>query len=229
MRRLRVEGRDSEARLRLAQGEVAAECAALAQLTGVADARPTASLNLLAVRAASAGTGERPDLLARERRLEAAAQQVRAARRARLPEIGVGLGYKLVTSDEGNASGPVVSVGARLPIFNNGGAAVAEARARERALGAELALARQDVAATVASARARAEAALAAAEAAREARDDASRLGTIAEAAYEGGEGGVVELVDAYRAARDAEISIVELTERAVRAAIELSLAEGRE
>ena len=227
LRRLRVEARDAEAQEQLALGEAAAECAGLAQLTGTADARPAASLDLLMSRSRIPATPSRPDLQARERRVQAAAERVTAARRARLPEIGIGIGYKLVDSDEGSASGPAISIGATIPLFNNGGAAIAEAQARRRALEAELALARQDVAVSIEAARARAEAALNAAQAAQQARDDAARLGTIAEAAYQGGEGGVVELVDAYRAARDAEISIVELTERAVRASIDLELAEG--
>lgn len=227
LRRLRVEAREAEAQERLAMGEVAAECAALAQLTRTPEARPTAKLAVLLTRSRATGDPARPDLLARERRLDAAAARVTAARRARVPEIGVGVGYKLVDSDQGSASGPAISIGASIPIFNNGGAAIAEAQARVRVLEAEFALARQDVAASVAAARARAEAALDAAEAAEQARDDAARLGSIAEAAYQGGEGGVVELVDAYRTARDAEISIVELTERAVRATIDLDLAEG--
>lgn len=227
LRRLRVEARDADAQERLASGEAAAECAALAQLTGVPEARPSASLAVLASQARTAADPARPDLIARERRAEAAAERVTAARRARLPEIGIGIGYKLVDSDQGSASGPTISIGARIPIFDNGGAAIAEAQARQRALEAELALARQDVAVSVAAARARAEAALGAAQAANEARDDAARLGAIAEAAYHGGEGGILDLVDAYRAARDAEISIIELTERAVRATIDLDLAEG--
>jgi cobalt-zinc-cadmium efflux system outer membrane protein len=52
-------------------------------------------------------------------------------------------------------------------------------------------------------------------------------LGPIAEAAYQGGETGVVELVDAYRTARDAELEIVDLLERAARARIDLELAQG--
>jgi cobalt-zinc-cadmium efflux system outer membrane protein len=90
-------------------------------------------------------------------------------------------------------------------------------------------LARQEAEASIAAAAARATAASAAAQEAREAADDAARLGTIAEAAYQGGETGVIELVDAYRTARDAELNIVELTERAVRATVAQSLAEGRE
>lgn len=227
LRRLRVEARDAEARTRLAEGEVAAECATLSQLTSTPDARTTASLSAMMARATSVEAATRADLIARERRVDAAELQVRAAERARLPVIGVGVGYKWVTSDGGTASGPVLSVGASIPLFNNGGAAIAEARARQRAREAELALARRDVAATVAAARARAEAAAEAAQAAEAARDDAARLGPIAEAAYQGGEGGVVELVDAYRSARDAEISIIDLTERAVTATIDLDLAEG--
>jgi cobalt-zinc-cadmium efflux system outer membrane protein len=57
---------------------------------------------------------------------------------------------------------------------------------------------------------------------------DASRLSAIAQAAYEGGETGVVELIDGYRTARDAELEIVDHTERALRATITQSLAEGR-
>lgn len=227
LRRLRVEARDAEAQARLANGEVLAECATLAQLTATPDARTAASLGAMLVGANTAEAVSRPDLAAREQRVEAAAQQVSAAQRARLPEIGVGVGYKRVTSDAGAASGPALSIGASIPLFNNGSAAIAEARARQRAREAELALARQDVAASVVAARARAEAATEAAEAAEAARDDAVRLGPIAEAAYQGGEGGVMELVDAYSSARDAEISIIELTERAVRATIDLDLAEG--
>lgn len=227
LRRLRVEARDAEAQARLTQGEVVAECATLAQLTSTPEARTTASLRAILTSASSTEAARRLDLVARERRVEAAAQQVRAAERARLPEIGVGVGYKWVTSDGGTASGPALSIGAAIPLFNNGNAAIAEARARQRAREAELALARRDVAASVAAARARAEAATQAAEAAETAREDAARLGPIAEAAYQGGEGGVVELVDAYRSARDAEISIIDLTERAVGATIDLELAEG--
>ena len=227
LRRLRVEAGEAEAQERLATGDAAAECATLSHLTATPDVRPATSLAAMTTAARAAADRARPDLIARERRIEAASQRVTAARRARLPEIGVGVGYKFVENESGSASGPAISIGATLPIFDNGRAAIAEAQARQRALESELALARQDIAANVASARLRAQAAFEAAELAQAASDDAARLGTIAEAAYNGGEGGVVELVDAFRTSRDAEISIVELTERAVRAIIDLELAEG--
>lgn len=230
LRRLRVEARAAEAQLQLANGEIAAECVTLSRLTGVADARPSTSLPALAeAPAALAVTASRQDIVASEARLASAQAEVRAAERSRIPDLTVGLGYKRLSSDDGSAGGPAVFLGARIPIFNNGGAAVAEARARQRIRQAELALSRRQVDASIASASFRAAAAIEAAGTARRAADDADRLGAIAEAAYQGGESGVVELVDAYRTARDAQLEIVELTERAVRATIDQSLAEGRE
>ena len=227
LRRLRVEARTAEAQARLLSGEVTAECAVLSRLAGVPDARPATPLAAIAVQVVSATSGTRPDLLAREQRVLAASQQVRAAERGRIPEIGVGLGYKRITSGDDSASGPVVSLGARLPLFDRGGAAIREARARQRAREAELGLARREVEAAVAAAETRTIAAMEAARAAQAAGTDAARLGPIAEAAYQGGETGVVELVDAYRTARDAEMEIIDLLERAARARIDLELAQG--
>lgn len=231
MRRLRVEARSAEAELRLAKGETVAECTALRRLTGMNEASPAVPLSsLLPPSPASAGMASaRQDLIARQARVTAATAEVRAAQQGRIPEIDLGLGYKRIANEAGSAGGPAVSLGVSIPIFNNGGAAVTEARARQRVREAELALARRAVDASIRVAAARASAATAAAQEARGAADDAARLGTIAEAAYQGGETGVIELVDAYRTARDAELNIVDLTERAVRATITQSLAEGRE
>lgn len=231
LRRLRVEARTAQAQASLVQGELRAECSALALLTGVPDPEPSTALASLipASPAAAAATAARQDLAAREARLAAASAEVRVAERSRIPDLTVGLGVKRLSNEDGSAAGPTVSLGARIPLFSNGGAAIAEARARQRVREAELALARREVEASVAAAAARATAALEAVGEAREAAGDAARLGTIAEAAYEGGETGIVELVDAYRTARDAQLEIVELTQRAVRATVSQSLAEGRE
>lgn len=231
LRRLRVEARSAEAQASLAVGELRAECSTLALLTGVPHPEPSTPLVSLipASPAAAAVSAARQDLAAREARLAAAAAEVQAAERSRIPDFTVGVGYKRLSNDDGSAAGLTISVGAKIPLFNNGGAAIAEARARERVRDAELALVRRDVEATIAAASARAVAAIEAAREAREAAGDAARLGIIAEAAYQGGESGVVELVDAYRTARDAELNIVELTERAVRATVAKSLAEGRD
>lgn len=231
LRRLRVEARTAEAQAQLAEGNVRAECVTLSLLTGVADAEPATPLAALvpALPVAAAAAAARQDISAREARVAAATAEVRAAERSRIPDFTVGLGAKRLSNEDGSAVGPTISVGARIPLFSNKGAAISEARARQRVREAELSLARREVQASIAAAAARAAAAIAAAREAREAADDAARLGTIAEAAYQGGETGVVELVDAYRTARDAQLEIIDLTERAVRATIEQSLAEGRD
>lgn len=233
LRRLRVEARSAEAELRIARGESAAECSALAGLTGIVDARPAVPLARLVpafpASAARAAAASRQDILARQARAAAAEAEARAARQARIPDLSVGLGYKRLSNEAGSAGGPVAAVGVRIPLFSSGRAAADEARARQRVREAELALARREAEASIAVAAARASAAVSAAGEARQAADDAARLSTIAETAYQGGETGVIELIDAYRTGRDAELDIVELTERAVRATIAQSLAEGRE
>ncbi len=228
LRRLRVEARAADAEAALAVGEQRAECTALARLTGVADARPSVRLGALANPAASAGTSTgRADLTALEARVLAATQTAIAARRARLPALRLGAAYQRREEGGLTSSGPAVTVGVTLPILNGGGAAIREAEARARARQSELALARRSAEAEIAEAAARARAATDAARIAANARDDAGRLGDIAETSYQSGEIAVAELVDAYRAARDAELSIVELTGRAIRAAIDLDLAQG--
>lgn len=226
LRRLRVEARAAEAEAALQQGEANASCASLASLTGSPNARPTASLDLIAMRPTTIMPA-RPDIVAREQRVSAAEQRVRAAQRGRLPDLNVGVGLKQIEGDEGSTTGPVVSLGMRVPLFDGGGSAVRQAQARLRAEQAELALARREIDATVAAAQARSDAALEAAERAQAAGDDARRLGAIAEAAYQGGEVGIVELVDAFRTARDAEMEIIERLERAVQARVVLELAQG--
>lgn len=195
LRRVRVAARSAEAAALLGDGERKAECASLAQLTGVADPQvEPAALTSISI-GTPVGTA-RPDIVAREQRLLAASQRVRAARAARLPQLELGGGIKRVSDGTGAAYGPVVSVGVTLPLFDGGGAAVQVADARQRALAAELEIARRKVDAEQSAAAARAEAARDAAIAAAGARDDAARLGTIAETAYQSGEVGVVELLD---------------------------------
>jgi cobalt-zinc-cadmium efflux system outer membrane protein len=226
VRRTRVALSSANAELRLAEGERAAGCAALAALTGVETPQipPTA---ITALRSGQAG-GTRADLAAQEARLAAASQRVTAARRARLPQIAVGAGVKRVDDGTGTAYGPAVSLGVTLPLWNRGGAAVAEAEARRRALEAELAIARRTVAAEQQSVATRATAAREAAVAAAKSRDDAARLGATANTAYQAGEIGVVELVDAYEAQRDGELAVIAHARRAAEAAITFDLATGR-
>lgn len=226
LRRARVALSSAEAELRLAEGKRKAGCARLAALTGAADPQipPDAITELRSADSA----GQRPDLAAQEQRVLAAAQRVNAARRALWPQLSLGAGVKRVEDQTGAAHGPTISVGVTLPIFNSGGAAVAEAEARQRALEADLLIARRNVQAEQQAASIRAVAARDAAVGAARARDDAGRLGTIASTAYQAGEIGVVELLDAFEAQRDAELSVIGHARRAAEAVVEFDLATGR-
>lgn len=226
VRRVRVERRAAEAQLARARGDVAADCAALASLTGIAD--PQVEREAITRVASAAEPGERADLIADERRIEAAQHRARAADQARLPQLVVGAG--VLRRDDGvdTAYGPVISVGVTVPLWNAGSAAVRREEARAAALESELLIARRRVEAEQNAAAARLAAARDAAVTAAGAREDAGRLGTIAETAYQAGEIGVVELLDAYEAARDADLSVIALALDAAIAAVEYDLAIGR-
>jgi cobalt-zinc-cadmium efflux system outer membrane protein len=60
-----------------------------------------------------------------------------------------------------------------------------------------------------------------------EALEPSRRLITTADAAYRGGELGILELVDAHRGALDAELQALELDLTARRARLDLDLATG--
>lgn len=226
VRRVRVERRAAEAQLARARGDVAADCAALASLTGITN--PQVELEAITRLSSAAQAGERADLLSDERRIEAAQYRVRAADQARLPQLAVGVG--VLRRDDGidTAYGPVVSVGVTVPLWNSGSAAVRREEARAAALDSELLIARRRVEAEQNAAAARLAAAREAAVTAAGAREDAGRLGAIAETAYQAGEIGVVELLDAYEAAREADLSVIALATDAALAAVEYDLAIGR-
>jgi len=226
VRRVRVERRAAEAQLARARGDIAADCAALASLTGIAD--PLVELEAITRLSSAAQPGERADLLADERRIEAAQYRVRAADQARLPQLAVGVG--VLRRDDGidTAFGPVVSVGVTVPLWNSGSADVRREQARAAALESELLIARRRVKAEQNAAEARLAAAREAAITAAGTREDAGRLGTIAETVYQAGEIGVVELLDAYEAAREADLSVIALATDAALAAVEYDLAIGR-
>lgn len=226
VRRVRVERRSADAQLARARGDAAANCAALASLTGIAD--PRVEHAVITRLTSAAQPGERVDLLADQRRIEAAKSRVRAADQARLPQLEVGVG--VLRRDDGieTAYGPAVSVGFTVPLWTSGSAAVLREKARVAALESELLIARRQVEAERSAASARLAAAREAAVIAAGARDDAGRLGTIAETAYQAGEIGVVELLDAYEAAREADLSVIALATDAALAAVEYDLAIGR-
>ena len=231
LRRVRLEARGVAAQKTLADGEVRAACATLSRLTGEADARATDSLfALLRSTRATLETGAgRSDLEAQRYRVTAAEAQADAARRQRFPDLAVGAGYKRLSEGGLSASGPTVSLGIRLPIFSGSGAARA-AEARKRAAEAELALSAAAIAADRDAAFARAEAAYDAAQIAGRTTEDALRIADIADAAYQGGETDITDLIDGYRAGAEARMGAIALAERALKARADHLLAqEGEE
>lgn len=231
LRRVRLEARGITAQIALAEGEARAACVTLSLLTGERDARAADSLFALLkpLRLVQVAGSGRSDFDAQRYRVTAAEAQAEAARRQRLPDLALGAGYKRLSDGRLNAAGATVSLGIKLPIFSGNGASRA-AEARKRAVEAELALSAASIAAERDAAFARANAAYAAAEMARNSAEDALRIADIADAAYQGGETDITDLIDGYRAGAEARINAIDLTERALKARADHLLAqEGEE
>ena len=231
LRRVRLETRSVTAQKTLADGEVRAACATLSRLTGEPDARPGEPLFALLqpARPALETANDRSDLEAQRYRVTAAEAQADAARRQRIPDLAVGAGYKRISEGGLSASGPTISLGIKLPIFSGSGASRA-AEARKRAAQAELALSSATVAAERDAAFARADAAYEAARLAQSSAEDANRIADIADAAYQGGETDITDLIDGYRAGAEARTAAIDIAERALKARADHLLAqEGEE
>lgn len=169
----------------------------------------------------------RPDLVAREREVERAEALRRLS--SRIYEApALGLGWKRIEERSAEASGPVVSAGWTVPLFDRRQADRLEAEARLSAARADLELARL-------RARAERQGALAvygrlrteAAEADRAAAETGGLL-TGATAAYQLGESGLTDLLDTLRAALAARITALEIREAALAAQRDLEAAIGR-
>lgn len=228
-RRLERERIGAEARLAAERGALVAAQRRLAGLLGVAQLegvtlqRPIAP-EIPADAELTLRIERRPDVAAIAKRIEAATLDQQAAQRWRVPLFDLTAGMKNTEA----ASGAILGAGVSLPIFNRNQEELLRANAELAILGAQR---------TLLVTRARGEAGGLAAEA-RELRNAArlfreqalptsERLTATAEAAYRGGEVGILELLDAYRTALDAEVEAAELEQRAREAEIELTRALG--
>jgi len=175
-----------------------------------------------------ASLNARPDIARLES--EAAAHELdrRADARSWVPELTLGVGHKLIDDDLGRDSGPMVSAGISIPLFDRG-------QPEQQRAAANTAIARSEFELALATAEGEVrgrwlelnELIATAHSQQEEARVDAKRLVEIAEAAYRGGELGVLELLDAYRGAHEAELLALRIATLARHARIELDRLTG--
>jgi cobalt-zinc-cadmium efflux system outer membrane protein len=170
----------------------------------------------------------RADLRALQAQEEAGELAGRAAARSWIPPLELGAGVKYVADGGTSGTGPVVGISIPLPLFDRAQGEAARASAEQRRAAGRSKLVAAEAAATVAGLHAEA-AALAdvARRSQTEARRRAEVLLSAADAGYRGGELGAVELVDAYRAALDAELHQIDLAWNAREARIALDEAAG--
>ncbi len=173
---------------------------------------------------------ERADLLALREEVRRHDIDLRAARRERIPEPVLSAGWKRVEALGDADTGFVASVMIPLPIFDRGRYEAARARAASGEASARADILERAIRAEVESAFARQEAA----------RRTAGRFGDpvvrragelrrIARLAYDEGEMGILELLDAFRTSLGMEMQSLEVRHEARRERIELDRVLGRE
>ncbi len=222
-----AEARTAEARAGLERGR-----ARLAALIGSAPTEEGVAGTLLpalpaAVPTLQARLAQRPDLAALTARAEAATADHAAAQR-NFPELTVGVGGKRTDDGALRESGTLLSVSMALPIFDRQQGAERRSAAQAQAARAELALARQKAEGDLLGLHRQLVQLIAAAERyRREAVAPSADLVRIAETAYRAGESTVLELLDAYKGALEAELTAIELEGKARDARIELDQLTG--
>jgi cobalt-zinc-cadmium efflux system outer membrane protein len=152
----------------------------------------------------------------------------RAAERLRIPEPSVAAGIKRGEVGERIPFGTYVAVSVPLPLFNRGGAEAARLRAEGERSEARSAILEQRVRAEVAAAHATIELrrrSLVDYRAGLQAQG--RQLEHIARAAYQEGEIGILELLDAYRVSLQSRLRSLDLASAARQAEIELERVVG--
>jgi cobalt-zinc-cadmium efflux system outer membrane protein len=172
----------------------------------------------------------RGDVQAERRLAESALLSMEAARRKSYPEPVVSGGWKSPVIDNRRESGYVVSVTVPLPLFDRGKEEIARSETARRA-----AVARAEALATEAKMRLRGaweetQARLRAVDTyQKRAVAQTEDLVRIARSAYEGGEVGILELLDAFRTQREVRFRMQDLIAAARQSALDLERLAGEE
>jgi cobalt-zinc-cadmium efflux system outer membrane protein len=230
-RRLAREQRSAEARLAETRAELERSRARLAGLIGK-DIGGTLSGPLLPeapppLPELQGKLAARPEFAALAARAGAAQADNDAAQR-NFPELTLGVGGKRVTDGPLRDNGNTVMLSFSLPIFDRQQAGDRRSAAQAMAARAELGLARQQAEGELLGLHRQAtQLAAAAARYRSEAVAPSAELLRIAESAYRAGESGVLELLDAYKGALEAELTALDLEAKARATRIELDQLTG--
>ncbi len=151
-------------------------------------------------------------LLQQQRQAEVSRLTARAVARSRIPEITLGLGVKSIDTPQGSDSGLMLSASIPLPLFDRKQGGRQQATAEAIRAESEYQLALRQVQARVRALWHKASLLRANARLFSEQSMAASyELVALAETSYHANEIGVLELIDAYRSALEAEITALEL------------------
>ncbi|HWR54001.1 MAG TPA: TolC family protein [Bryobacteraceae bacterium] len=152
----------------------------------------------------------------------------RAAERLRIPEPSIAAGIKRGEVGDRTPLGSYVAVSVPLPLFNRGGTEAARLRAEGERSEARRGILEQRIRAEVAAAHATLELRRRALTEYRSGLQAQGRqLEQIARAAYQEGELGILELLDAYRVSLQSRLRSLDLASAARQAEIELERAVG--
>ena len=171
----------------------------------------------------------RPDLLAIELRIDAAALDQRAASRWWAPDLRLEAGWKGVDlGPQGRTDGFLLGASLSIPLWDRSSGASRIAAAQAQAARGRRALLESELQGELEGARAEAVRLRRAAEEFRDQTTAASSdLVRIASAGYEGGELGLLELLDAYRGTADDLLSALDMELAARRASIDIDRLTG--
>lgn len=234
--RLKLELATARAQTRTAEAELERSRRALSALLGEqAPAAVIASGTLLPATAPLplqellALLPERADLRALEQQVQAAEREGTAAGRWWAPQVNLGGGVKTVKSQTGRSTGFLVNFSVPLPVFDRNQDEAVRASSEARISRAKRRLELSDAEGTLQGLWMEA---TTVAEAAREFRRDAvapsGSLLRTARKAYESGETAILQLLDAYRSAFNAETRALDLEWRARQTRISLDRAAGQ-
>lgn len=200
---------------------------------GVASARVTGTLlpedEPVALATLRASSSSRPDLLALDLRIEAASLDRTAASRWWVPDLRLEGGWKGVDlGRQGRTDGFLLGASLSIPLWDQSSGLARIAEGEARAARGHRALLESELDGELGGARSEAVRLRRAATEFREQSGAASGdLVRIASAGYEGGELGLLELLDAYRGAADDSLSALDMEHAARRARIELDRLTG--